>query len=163
MTLPGSKALLILIIGSLMIHIVSCKPMQHSLSSVDKGEVHNKKDLKTCKTQPCNAFGHYTWITPKEESGTSEADPQVNCQAAIRLEDGTLVYLQPTWEAAAVRSPEELTQFRNKSVVVTGTLLPSTPAPPDGRAFIKGPCFVGAISIADRETWDALHGGKVDW
>ncbi|MEY3444338.1 MAG: hypothetical protein RLZZ519_2619 [Bacteroidota bacterium] len=163
MTFFGSKAPLILAIGLLTLHIVSCKPMQSSHPPTQKGQIHTKKDLKANTTQPCQVFGTYTWIHPGQEKDDSDTTPPANFQAAIRLEDGTRIYLQPTWDEAATRTPEELTQYHDKPVVVTGTLVQSSPAPPNSRAYIKGPCFVGPISIAQRSTWDALHGGKLEW
>jgi hypothetical protein len=92
-----------------------------------------------------------------------QASPQANCLAALRLEDGTLVHLQPTWQVEALRSVEELQKFRDKSVVVTGLLAPEMPAPPSNIAYIKGPCLFGTVSILDRSTWNSLQGGKIDW
>ena len=163
MMLNSSKSLLYLAIGLLSLHFVSCKSMQSSHDPSTKGQIRNKKDLKANTTQPCDVFGTYIWVSPNQEPRPEGATPPEGCQAAIRLEDGKRIYLQPTWEQAAARAQEELTTYHDKAVVVTGTLLQASPPPPDGGAYIKGACFVGPISIANRSTWDALHGGKLEW
>jgi hypothetical protein len=143
--------------------IMSCKTMHSTPNQTQNGEIHNKEDLNANTVQPGQIFGTYLWIAPQKEAQFEVETPPANCQAAIRLEDGTMIFLQPTWELAAVRPAEELTGYRDKEVVVTGTVLQESPAPPDNRAYVKGPCLTGPISITDRSTWDALHGGKIDW
>lgn len=143
--------------------ISSCKTMHSTPGKPKNGEIHSKEDLKANTQQPAQVFGKYEWITPKKEAVSDAETPPDHCQAAVRLEDGTMIYLQPTWEPSAARPADELTSYRNQEVVITGTVLLECPPPPDNRAYAKGPCLTGPISIADRSTWDALQGGKLDW
>ena len=131
--------------------------------SSPEGEIHNLKDVNTNTTAPCDVFGTYTWVDwrKKHNSVLDPKNPPENCQAAILLEDSTLVYLQPTWESSAPRSKTELIKYYNKSVVVTGILATQGFPPPDQSAYITGPCLVGPISITDGELWDQMHGGEL--
>lgn len=81
---------------------------------------------------------------------------------AVRLEDGTLIHLQPPWHADAVRSPDEIAKFEGREVVAKGILFAECPPPPDGRAYPKVPCLYSEIVLVDRRTYDLLHGGGLD-
>jgi len=135
--------------------------MLTSNDSSPKGEIHNLQDLNANKATLAEVFGTYEWVDPSKNN-SQELDPEnppENCQAGVRLEDGTLIYLQPTWETSAARSKTELLEYRNKPVVVKGSVLPEGPPSPDQSAYIKGPSMVGPIVIIDREVWDVMNGG----
>ena len=125
-----------------------------------KGEIHNLKDLQFNKTFPCHIFGIYVWVDPRKDP-----DPEIppeNYQAAIQLEDGTLVHLQPTWEPSAIRSEAELIKYHQKEVVVFANfVLSKAPPSPGGTAYMTGPCMFGPISISSRKAWDRMNGGEL--
>lgn len=135
--------------------------MLTSNDSSPEGEIHNLQDLNANKIAPCKVFGTYEWVDPRKVD-SQELDPEnppENCQAGIRLEDGTLIYLQPTWKSSAARAKTELLEYHNKSVVVLGSVVSEGPPSPDQTAYITGPCLVGPINITDRELWDVMNGG----
>lgn len=150
--------------GLFLLIFLSCKHPQQSTSKMETAQIHNLEELKANSGKFAEVFGTYIWVearSDKEEAMGKE--PAQGCQAALQLEDGTLVFLQPTWEAAAARPSDELKSYRDKAAVASGLVLLEGPAAPNGGNFIKGPCFVGPIALTDRGTWDALHGGKIDW
>jgi hypothetical protein len=150
--------------GCLLITLfTSCKSMLTSNESSPEGEIHNLQDLNANKTSLCEVFGTYEWVDPRQVNSQKldPENPPENCQAGIRLEDGTMIYLQPTWKSSAARSKKELLEYHNKPVVVTGSVLAEGPPSPDELAYIKGPSMVGPIVIVDRESWDVRNGGEL--
>ncbi len=81
---------------------------------------------------------------------------------AVRLDDDSLIHLQPPWHPDAVRPTDELAKFDGRPVVAKGILFAECPPPPDGRAYPKVPCLYSEIVLVDRRTYDALRRGTLD-
>ena len=60
--------------------------------------------------------------------------------AAVRLADGHLVLIEPTWSPRAIRSDEEVARAEGKRVSVVGIVHLRGPEPPEPAAAIVGPC-----------------------
>lgn len=102
-------------------------------------------------------FGTYRVVANAKLDG---ADPGTAELAAIELDDGTRVHLQPPWHADAVRSEAERAKFVDRPVVVKGLLFEECPPPGDGRAYAKVACLHSELSIIARATYDMLHGPR---
>ncbi len=102
-------------------------------------------------------FGTYQHV-----AGGKAPDAKPDGHAAVRLDDGTQVWLQPPWHADAIRPADELTRYDGKPVVAKGLLFAECPPPPDGRAYAKVPCLTAAILVMDRRAYDALQSGELD-
>jgi hypothetical protein len=59
----------------------------------------------------------------------------------VRLRDGTLVLLGPSWSPAAIRPTHELERFTGRQVTVSGTVHAPCSEPPETSAHIVGPCI----------------------
>lgn len=68
--------------------------------------------------------------------------PQYDGHAAIRLADGTLVTLFPTWHRDARRPVAEIQQLKDKQVEVAGMVFAEAPASPRGGASLNAPCIM---------------------
>lgn len=102
-------------------------------------------------------FGTYQQV-----AGGQGPDAQPKGHAAVRLDDGTLVWLQPPWHPDAIRPAEEVAKYDGRAVVAKGLLFAECPPPPDGRAYAKVPCLASSILVMDRRTYDALQSGELD-
>jgi hypothetical protein len=61
--------------------------------------------------------------------------------AAIQLQDGIDVLLEPSWSPAARRSEAERRRFDGQHVAVIGIIHLEPPDPPEPVAYIIGPCM----------------------
>ncbi len=71
-----------------------------------------------------------------------QAPAQFRGHAAIRLGDGTVVTLFPTWHRDALRPQAEIDAHKDKAVVVVGMVFAEGPASPKGGASLKTPCIM---------------------
>jgi hypothetical protein len=69
--------------------------------------------------------------------------------AAVRLSDGTVLLLEPSWSPAGARSDDEIGRFNGKEVVVTGIVHAEAPPPPEPAAAVAGPCITPVESITE--------------
>jgi hypothetical protein len=76
-----------------------------------------------------------------------KGEPVYRGHAAVTLEDGTLVTLEPVWSEAALRPAEEIERCDGKSVVVRGTLHAQAPEPDEPVATIVSPCVSPVLSV----------------
>jgi hypothetical protein len=93
-------------------------------------------------------FGEYVDVDARQRP---DPPAQYRGHAAIRLEDGALVQLEPTWAEAALRSAGERARFAGKAVEAIGVLWASPPEPPEPVAYMLGPCLSPVESIAERD------------
>jgi hypothetical protein len=133
-------------------------PPSSSSASLSPGaEVHNAADRDAKAGDLVEVFGTY------EQVAVGKApDAPLDGHAAVRLDDGTLVHLQPPWDPKAIRPAEELARYAGKAVVVKGIVVPECPPPPDGGAYAKVPCLMMDIVIMERGTYDALERGVLE-
>lgn len=77
------------------------------------------------------------------------SDPPVyRGHAAIRLDDGTRILLEPIWDKNAIRTEEEIARFEGKRVAVVGMLFPVAPDNFDRvEANLRMPCLSDIESI----------------
>ncbi|MBZ0237399.1 MAG: hypothetical protein K8M05_34090 [Deltaproteobacteria bacterium] len=121
------------------------------------GEVRTAADRDARSGTMVEVFGTY------EEAASGKApDAPKDGHAAVRLDDGSLVHLQPPWHPDAVRPADELARYAGKPVVVKGILFKQCPPPPDGRAYARVPCMVMDIVIMHRRAYDALQRGTLE-
>lgn len=116
-------------------------------------QVRNTTDCISKNGSMVEVFGTYQKVAMGK---APDAEPDGH--AAVRLDDGTLIHLQPPWQVTAVRSPDELSKFDGQRVVAKGILLAECPPPPDGRAYAKVPCLFSEIVLLEQSTYDLLHG-----
>jgi hypothetical protein len=66
--------------------------------------------------------------------------PEYGGHAAVRLADGTDVYLEPVWSPAAIRDEDERRRLSDARVMVTGVLHAQMPEADEPVAHLVGPC-----------------------
>lgn len=69
-----------------------------------------------------------------------KGDPVYAGHAAVILDDGTEVTLEPVWAAEAIRPAEEIERFDGQRVRVTGVVHEQAPEPPEPTASLMSPC-----------------------
>jgi hypothetical protein len=132
-------------------------PSTPSPALAPDAEVRTASDRDHKAGRMVEVFGTYEPIADGKAPGAAHVG-----HAAVRLEDGTLIHLQPPWHPNAVRSAEELASFSGRAVVAKGMLFAACPPPPDGRAYPKVPCLFSEIVVMERRTYDALHSGMLE-
>lgn len=120
-------------------------------------EVRTAADRDAKSGEMVEVFGTYEHV-----SGGKAPDAAPDGHAAVRLDDGTQIWLQPPWQADAIRPADEITRYAGKAVVAKGLLMAECPPPPDGRAYAKVPCLTAAIIVMERRAYDALKSGELD-
>lgn len=120
-------------------------------------EVRNAADRDAKSGDMVEVFGTYEQV-----SVGKAPDAPLDGHAAVRLEDGSLVHLQPPWHENAIRSADELAKYSDKPVVVKGLIVAECPPPPDGRAYAKVPCMMMDVVVMDRRTYDVLKSGVLE-
>ncbi len=66
---------------------------------------------------------------------------------AIKLTDGTIVSLLPTWHKDARRPEAELDRYRDQRVAVVGTVFQKAPPDPKGGASLTGPAVLAVRAL----------------
>ncbi len=120
-------------------------------------EVRTAADRDAKAGEMVEVFGTYQHV-----SGGKAPDAAPDGHAAVRLDDGSQIWLAPPWHTDAIRTAEEIARYDGKSVVAKGLLFAECPPPPDGRAYAKVPCLTAGIIVMDRRTYDALKTGELD-
>jgi hypothetical protein len=123
---------------------------------MDDNTVKSAADRDAKNGAIVEVFGTYQQV-----AGGKRPDAPLDGHAAVRLDDGTLIWLEPPWHPDAIRSPEEIAQYDGQAVVVKGLLFAECPPPPDVRAYAKVPCLAMGIVVIDRRTYDVLHGAEL--
>ncbi|HEY7876123.1 MAG TPA: hypothetical protein VIG64_13490 [Actinomycetota bacterium] len=82
---------------------------------------------------------------PRPKKGSSDMGRPNEC-AALELDDGTYVYLEPQDSAASARSPVELERFDGRAVVARGTIHAVMPS--RGQSLIN-PCLADLDDIRE--------------
>ncbi len=100
-------------------------------------------------------FGTYRVVAADKLDRAAAGD-----HAAVELDDGTRIHLQPPWHPDAVRADAERTRFADQAVVVKGLLFDECPPPGDGRAYAKVACLHSELVVMARSTYDRLHGPR---
>jgi hypothetical protein len=126
-------------------------------SASSASEVRNAVDRDAKSGDMVEVFGTYQQVPGGKDPGAP-----LDGHAAVRLDDGSLVHLQPLWHPNAIRSADELAKYTDKQVVVKGILAKECPPPPDGRAYAMVPCMMMDIVIIDRSTYDAIESGVLE-
>jgi hypothetical protein len=120
-------------------------------------------EVRTCADRDAKAgdmvevFGTYQHV-----AGGAAPDATPDGHAAVSLDDGTLIWLEPPWQPDAIRPAEEIARYEGKRVVAKGLLFAECPPPPDGRSYAKVACLTAGIIIMDRRTYGALKTGELD-
>ena len=87
--------------------------------------------------------------TPLDVRRRRTPPPVYRGHVTVRLDDGTAVLLEPSWRPEAIRPPDELARYKDRPVVVVGTILPRAPQSPDGTASLLMPCLTDIESITE--------------
>jgi hypothetical protein len=69
-----------------------------------------------------------------------KGDPVYAGHAAVMLDDGTEVTLEPVWAEEAIRPAEEIERYDGERVRVTGIVHEQAPEPPEPAASLMSPC-----------------------
>ena len=117
-------------------------------STPSDNAVRTAADVAAKKGTMVEAYGTYEQVAYGK---LPDAKPQGH--AAVRLDDGTLLWLEPPWHPDAIRSSEELAKYAGTAVVVNGLLFDECPPPPDGRAYALVACLMKPVVI-DRRAHD---------
>lgn len=129
-----------------------------SSSSLSPGaEVRSAADRDAKAGTVVEVFGTY-----EEVAGGKAPDAPLDGHAAVRLDDGSLIHLQPPWHPDAARPADERARHAGKAVVAKGMLFAECPPPPDGRAYAKVPCLYSELIVMDRRTYDSLQSGVLE-
>jgi hypothetical protein len=118
-------------------------------------QVHNAADRDAKNGTIVEIFGTYTEIPAGKD-----ADAPLDGHAAVKLADGSLIFLGPPWHPEAIRPADERA-LAGQPVVAKGILFTECPPPPDGRAYAKVACLYEGLVVYDRRTYDFMHGGEL--
>jgi hypothetical protein len=77
-----------------------------------------------------------------------KGDPVYRGHAAVMLDDGTEVTLEPVWAEQAIRPAEEISRCDGHRVRVTGTAHEQAPEPPEPTASLVSPCISPVDAVA---------------
>ncbi len=108
--------------------------------------VRDRRSLAAWRLKDVRVEGRYRQI----DLARPTARPQVLLgHAAIELDDGALVLLEPAWERSALRSQAEIARCEGRRVAAYGLLFPA--APPDlsspGALNPRLPCLGPVTSL----------------
>jgi hypothetical protein len=106
--------------------------------------VAHKADIDTYALEMVRVIGRYIQIDVRQRQRHS---PVYSGHVALVLGDGTNVLLNPIWESAAKRSPDEITRYEGKRVIVIGTIYPQAPSSPENEANVLMPCLTDIVSL----------------
>jgi hypothetical protein len=95
-------------------------------------------DLEAHDMHEVHLIGMYV---PFDARVRQEPPARHDGHVGIRLLDGTLVTLFPSWHRHARRPVAEIAQFEGKQVEIVGTLFTRAPACPDGGASLMAACI----------------------
>jgi hypothetical protein len=76
-----------------------------------------------------------------------KGDPVYLGHAAVILDDGTEVTLEPSWAEEAIRPRDEIDRCEGHRVRVVGTVHEEAPEPPEPAAALMSPCVRPVESV----------------
>jgi hypothetical protein len=97
--------------------------MSNETSATDPPTVTSHADVKALGHVRVRVIGRYEQIDVRKRD-PRVGQPLFQGHAALRLDDGSMVTLEPPSEPSAVRSPDEIARFEGTRVVATGLLYP---------------------------------------
>jgi hypothetical protein len=110
--------------------------------------VLSRIDIEEQEGKQVRVVGRYIQVDVRYRKS---APPLYEGHVAVILDDGTTVFLYPTWHEHAIRSADEISKYENQWVVVVGTIVSSIPndprAYPHQAARILAPCMLAIDSI----------------
>jgi hypothetical protein len=109
-------------------------------------EVRRSSDLEPASGSRGAVIGVYRQVDVRQNA---EGPPRHEGHAAVQLEDGIDVFLEPTWSDDALRPAEEIARCDGRQVRAVGTVWSSAPEPPEPVAAIVSPCLhpVEAVDV----------------
>jgi len=105
----------------------------------------SRADVEAASGGPARVVGDYVEVDLRQKP---KPPPRYLGRAGLRLEDGTLVLLEPGWSQAGLRSPEERRRFAGKRVEATGTIWIEPPRPATPVAYPIMPCLAPVEALA---------------
>jgi hypothetical protein len=105
------------------------------------------EDVTSFSGRRVRMFGTYVEIDLRKRA-TSPL--QFRGRAGVRLEDGALVLLEPSWSDAGIRPADERRRLAGKRVEASGTLHEEPMKPPRPIAFVHYPCLTPVESVTER-------------
>jgi hypothetical protein len=109
-----------------------------------QAEVRSSADLEKASGGGGVVFGVYHQVDVRQ---APTGDPQFRGHAAVRLEDGEDVFLEPTWSDDALRPADEIERLDGKRVRAAGVVHAEAPEPPEPVAAIISPCLHPVESV----------------
>jgi hypothetical protein len=109
-----------------------------------EAEVRAADDLERASGRRGAVVGVYHQVDVRQ---VAEGPPQYDGHAAIRLEDGVDVFLEPTWSDAALRPADEIERSDGKRVRAVGVVHARAPEPPEPVAAIVSPCVAPVEAV----------------
>jgi hypothetical protein len=100
--------------------------------------VISMEDVRGASGQRAEVEGRYQQIDVRMRI---KGDPVYLGHAAVMLEDGTEVTLEPVWAEEAIRPRAEIERCEGHRVRVVGTVHEEAPDPPEPAASLIGPCI----------------------
>jgi hypothetical protein len=95
-------------------------------------------DVRTHSGKRVVATGTYRQIDIRMRR---KGSPEYLSFAAIQLQDGIDVLLEPSWSPSARRSEAERRRFDEQQMAVIGTIHLEPPKPPEPVTYTIGPCM----------------------
>jgi len=96
------------------------------------------EDVRRADGQRADVDGTYRQIDVRMRI---KGDPVYAGHAAVMLDDGTEVILEPVWSEDAIRPADEISRCDGHRVRVTGTAHEQAREPPEPMASLMSPCI----------------------
>jgi hypothetical protein len=101
-------------------------------------------DLEAFDGARVRVLGEYVELDLRKNP---EPPPQFAGSAGVRLEDGAVVLLEPSWSPRGLRSRDESARLAGRRVEATGRLWKNPPAPSEPVAQVLAPCLSPVESV----------------
>jgi hypothetical protein len=113
------------------------------------GDVRSWAELERASGRAGAVVGVYRQVDVRQLA--EDEDPEYDGHAAVRLDDGVDVFLEPVWADAALRPAEEIERCEGRQVRARGVLHARAPEPPEPVATIVSPCVtpVEAVEVLE--------------
>lgn len=127
---------------------------ENAVSNTKLVEVKTVADIKATSGQVAAVVGTYVEVDVRKR----QSEPPVyKGHAAVRLADGTMVFLSPAWSQDAIRPREEIDAYKDKQVAVLGVVVESCPPDPSGGASLIGPCVTMVMGVDRYEQFKQVN------
>jgi hypothetical protein len=100
--------------------------------------VRGSGDLERASGKRGAVVGVYRQVDVRQ---AAEGAPQYDGHAAVELDGGGRVFLEPTWSEEALRPAEEIERCDGRRVRASGVVHARAPEPPEPVAAIIDPCL----------------------